>query len=499
VATATTASDVGSEPSAFKRYGAAVLAVALAAAVRLAIVPFVGRKATSLAFTLAVTVAAQYGGTAPALVAGALSAGVGTYLFLEPVYSFRIDDRADVLNVLISLVVYAGIGLLGGKLRRSLLASRHSEARFRLLSETVPGMVYSGRRRPDGSWSIPFASPRIAELYGVQPEDVVEDATPVFSKIHPQDLGPVHESINRSLAAMSAWRAEFRAIHPEKGEIWLEGHSMPVAEPDGSVIWHGIISDITARKRIQEEVLRLNADLERRVQERTAQLEAANTELEAFSYSVSHDLRAPLRGIDGWSLALLEDFGGQLDEKARGYLDRVRGEAQRMGLLIDDLLKLSRVSRAQMRLEPVDLTSLARQIEARLRESNPGRRMEFVVESGLNATADARLLEVALTNLLENAVKFTRMCELARIEFGRTQRDGASAFFVRDNGVGFDMQFAGALFGAFQRLHKATEFPGTGVGLATVQRVIHRHGGRIWADAQPGRGAAFYFTIGASR
>jgi len=321
----------------------------------------------------------------------------------------------------------------------------------------------------------------------------------VFSKLYPEDLDRVQESIAQSLKTMSIWRVEYRAIHPQKGEIWLEGHSMPVAEPDGSVIWHGVIFDITARKRAEEEILRLNADLEERVQERTAQLEAANKELEAFSYSVSHDLRAPLRGIDGWSLALLEDYGGQLDEKARQYLDRVRGEAQRMGLLIDSLLELSRVARTHMVLKPIDLSAIAGTIAARLRESHADRKLEFTIEAGLKTTGDARLMEIAIGNLLDNAVKFTGARDPARIEFGRTRHANDSTFFVRDNGVGFDMRYADVLFGAFQRLHKPSEFPGTGIGLATVQRVVHLHGGRIWAEAQPGKGATFYFTIGAPR
>jgi len=264
-----------------------------------------------------------------------------------------------------------------------------------------------------------------------------------------------------------------------------------------------LITDITERRRTQEalqeseERLRqLNAGLETRVRERTTQLEAANKELEAFAYSVSHDLRAPLRGIDGWSLALAEDYAGQLDARAHEYLDRVRSEAQRMGLLIDALLQLSRFTRAEMERDTVDLTSVAHTVAARLREAHPGRRIEFQIAPALTADGDARLLEIALTNLLGNAVKFTGPRDHARIEFGQMECEGERAFYVRDNGVGFDVPFASKLFGAFQRLHKASEFPGTGIGLATVQRIIHRHGGRVWAEAQPGQGATFYFTIG---
>jgi signal transduction histidine kinase len=267
---------------------------------------------------------------------------------------------------------------------------------------------------------------------------------------------------------------------------------------DGNIGGIIIFSElITERKRVEEEVRLLNAELEQRVRSRTEELETANRELEVFAHSVSHDLRAPLRGIDGWSLALLEDSGECLDAKGRKYLERVRSEAQRMGRLIDDLLHLSRVSRAELVPNAIDLTSLAETIVARLKEANPGRCIEFVIAPRLKCTGDARLLEIALTNLLDNAVKFTGPRTPARIEFGQTEYGGNPAFFVGDNGVGFDMAHAGMLFGPFQRLHKASEFPGTGIGLATVQRVIHRHGGRIWADARIGAGATLYFTLGA--
>jgi len=258
-------------------------------------------------------------------------------------------------------------------------------------------------------------------------------------------------------------------------------------------------ADVSERKQAEEKVRLLNLELEERVRSRTAALESANRELEAFAHSVSHDLRAPLRGIDGWSLALLEDYGERLDEQGHKYLDRVRSEAQRMGMLIDDLLHLSRVGRAELVLSTVNLTSLAETLIARLREANPDRIIEYIVAPQLTCIGDARLLEIALTNLLNNAVKFTGPRPHARVEFGQTHDPGNPAFFVRDNGVGFDMAYAKMLFAPFQRLHKTSEFPGTGIGLATVQRVIHRHGGRVWAEARVGEGASFYFTLGADK
>ncbi len=253
--------------------------------------------------------------------------------------------------------------------------------------------------------------------------------------------------------------------------------------------------EITRHKQAKEEIEKLNTELEQRVLQRTAWLNSTNKELESFAYSVSHDLRAPLRGIDGWSLALLEDYGERLDDEARRYLHRVRTETQQMGRLIDELLKLSRVTRAELQLMPIDLTDMARRIATLLQEERPHRRIEFIIQPELRANGDSQLINIALSNLFDNAVKFTGTRSHARIEFGEAEVDGEKAFFIRDDGVGFDMAYAPELFVAFQRLHKLSEFPGTGIGLATVQRIIHRHGGRIWANAQVDQGATFYFTL----
>ena len=245
-----------------------------------------------------------------------------------------------------------------------------------------------------------------------------------------------------------------------------------------------ITRDITERKRLEEGM---------RV--RTAQLEIANKELEAFCYSVSHDLRAPLRGIDGFSQALLQDCGDQLSSQGKEYLKRVCAATHRMGVLIDDLLNLSRITRAEMSFETVDLSQMASAIAHDLRAEDPGRKAEFIIAQDLRTKGDPHLIQVVLQNLIGNSWKFASKQELTRIEIGRNDSNGSSSFYITDNGAGFDSAHADRLFGAFQRLHSVSEFPGTGVGLATVQRIVHRHGGKIWANAEVDRGATFHFTL----
>jgi signal transduction histidine kinase len=260
-------------------------------------------------------------------------------------------------------------------------------------------------------------------------------------------------------------------------------------QPAGSV---SIMRDVTERRRMEQEMMR-----------QRDQLLVANRELESFAYSVSHDLRAPLRSISGFSSAIEEDFGSLLPAEAADYLKRIRSAAGRMGLLIDDMLKLSRVTRKEMRREQVNLSALAAETEALLREQHPGRTVACDIQPGLSASGDGSLLRIVLENLFSNAWKYTGRQPGAQIFFGTAdtydQVQGHArtvrTYCVRDNGVGFDMAHADKLFGAFQRLHPDSEFPGTGIGLATVQRIVHRHGGRVWASSSPGRGATFFFTL----
>lgn len=257
----------------------------------------------------------------------------------------------------------------------------------------------------------------------------------------------------------------------------------------------GILIDVTDQKRSEKELKKYKDQLEDLVKQRTAQLEVANKELEAFAYSVSHDLRAPLRAIDGFSLALLEDYEEKLDDQGKDFLNRVRASSQRMGQLIDDILKLSRLTRSDMRYEDVDLSAMARTITQELQAGDPDRDVEVAINPDLIERGDHPLLQVALENLISNAWKFTAGQGHAQIKFGTEVIGEETVYFLSDNGAGFDMAYADKLFGAFQRLHSAEDFPGTGIGLATAQRAIHRHGGRIWAKGAVNEGATFYFTL----
>ncbi len=365
---------------------------------------------------------------------------------------------------------------------------RISEELYRLLFETNPFPMWVVEIGTSRFLAVNYAA---TFFYGYSRAEfmnmTIEDIRPA-GYIH--DAKETGASVRGRLKSEGIWK--HRKKHGSVIDVEITSDDLIF---DGKPSRLVMSNDVTDREVARLDIQRLNEELEQRVFDRTAQLLVANNELEAFSYSVSHDLRAPLRHINGFSLALLEDYVEVLDETGKGYLREVRDASLEMSLLIEDILELSRVARSKMTRERVDLSAMVHTIVNSLRTESPDRNVNVTIEDGLTARGDKRLIEVMLTNLLGNAWKFTSKTEAAEISFGRQEESNQIRYFVRDNGAGFDMKYVDKLFGAFQRLHNKSEFEGTGIGLATVQRIVRRHGGNIWAEAGVHEGAVFYFTL----
>ncbi|MBW4487431.1 MAG: PAS domain S-box protein [Trichocoleus desertorum ATA4-8-CV12] len=372
------------------------------------------------------------------------------------------------------------------------VALRNSRERFRLLVEGVQdyAIIMLSAEGQVASWNS-----GAARIMGYQAPEIIGQSV---SRFYPDVSNSQAKAQQEIQIATTTGRFEEEGwrMRQDGSQFWA--HVILTALNDGTGQLRGfskVTRDITDRRRAEQEIKALNQELEQRVTERTTQLAAINQELEAFAYSVSHDLRAPLRSIDGFSQTLLERHAEQLDAKGQHYLQRVRAGTQRMGQLIDDLLNLSRVTRSEMSWQPVDLSAIAQSIATELQQSPPERQVELAIAPDLMAYGDTQLLTIVLDNLLRNAWKFTSKHSQAWVELGALPSADTPIYFVRDDGTGFDMEYAHKLFGAFQRLHAMTEFPGTGIGLATVQRIIHRHGGKVWAEGAVEQGACFYFTL----
>ncbi len=500
---------------------------------------------------------------------------------------------------------------------------REKDLEFRKLSANVPDLIYQFTRKPDGTYYVPIASAGIRNIFGCNPEDVINDFTPIGRVIFPEDVQRVIQDIEYSAKHMSYFTCEFRVQIPGREIQWIYSKSTPERLPDGSITWYGFNTDIT-EKKLAESILReseekfrklienlplpvayvsmdgkimfrnerfqqvmgyndeevpsvkewwevaypdetyrqmvmqmwelsvskareknadiepieyritckngedrtmivsgiiidenllitfidvtdrikaendikeLNETLEERVIERTEQLKAANNELEAFSYSVSHDLRAPLRHINGYVDLLNERFSELLPEKARHYLDTISSSTKQMGTLIDDLLQFSRTGRKELSLVKVDMNILVKEVLEKLKPDLESRKINWSIQELPTVFGDYSLLKQVWINMLDNAIKYSKFKEITEISIKVKQEKGYEVFSIQDNGVGFDMKYAHKLFGVFQRLHAQSEFEGTGIGLANVQRIIHKHNGHVWAEAQLGQGATFYFSL----
>ncbi len=370
---------------------------------------------------------------------------------------------------------------------------RASEERFRRLANNARDMIYR-MSLPDGSYE--YVSPAARELSGYPPEAFCSSPQLMRKILHPDWHGYFEEQWSRLLGGDMPPTYEYPIIHKSGDVRWWNQRNILVRDDAGlAVAIEGIVTDITERKRAEEEIRKLNQELEQRVKDRTADLEAANEELEGFTYTVSHDLRAPLRHIDGFIELLGMKVRTALDEQGRHYMDAVSSAAQKMGLLVDDLLSFSRTGRHAVSLQQVDLGTLLRDV---IREFNPdtaGRNIVWRIGDLPAVRGDAAMLRIVLVNLISNALKFTLPREQVEIEIGCQVDEKETIIFIRDNGVGFDMAYVNKLFNVFQRLHHADEFEGTGIGLANVRRIISRHGGRTWAEGEIDQGATFHFSL----
>jgi len=390
------------------------------------------------------------------------------------------------------------LGIIFKSLRHFLANLKETNAQLHLLNEETAAIFEGaevGIMVVDSDYRVQSYNTKMKELFFQDKEESEIRKENCFHLLCKEN-GPPEQCVCRNVLTSAG---PFRILGKK-----LRGHifdvaATPLKGKDGLI--NDIIvvyNDITELKQSQEALDKTNARLEQRVNERTAQLQATNKELDAFAYSVSHDLRAPLRSMEGFSHALMDDYADKLDDVGKGYLKRIQAGSVKMAELINALLKLSRVSRSELTIVPVKIGEMAAGIASELQETDSDRDVEFRINAGLTTIADGALIKSVMENLLGNAWKFTSKKGKALIEFGAIDNDCQQVFFVRDNGVGFSMEYVSRLFGAFQRLHRHDEFEGTGIGLATVQRIITLHGGRIWAEGTEGTGATFYFTLGGT-
>ena len=478
------------------RYGLALACPCVALALALLLVRY---GFINSVFLFGIAIVSWFAGPGPAVLAIVLSTAARDYFFIEPLYSFVIRP-SDIPHLIIFLLfgwLITGFAAVRRRVERELREARDKleiEVAERTRQASLLNLTHDTIFVRDMRDIITYWNRGAQELYGWMAEDAIgRRPRDLLQTIFPAPL----EEINANLLRNGRWEGDL--VHTKRDGAKLtvasrwalqrDEHGQPTAILETN-------NDITERNRAQEEIRKLNQELEQRVIERTRDLEAVNKELEAFAYSISHDLRAPLRHMSGYAELLQKHALSLLDEKGHRYLATIRESAKCMGELIDDLLTFSRIGRAETQKTIVSMDQLVKEVLTEVQEEASGRKINWRIGALANVYGDRSMLRVALVNLLSNAVKFTRRRELAEIEIGCSNgNQDEVVFYVKDNGVGFDMKYVNKLFRVFQRLHRAEDFEGTGIGLATVQRIIQRHGGRIWAEAEVNRGARFYFAV----
>jgi len=484
--------------SAIQGYGLAVLCVSVSFAVALFLDRHHFSTVSQPLFLLAIAIVAWYAGSGPAALAVVLSSLVNDYFFIPPLYSFYVT-REDVPHFVIFVLVALLVGWFASvrrRVERALLQSREElkrEVAERTQQASLLNLTHDTIFVRDMSDVITYWNRGAQELYGWTPEEAIgKQAHELLHAVFPVPI----DSIRAELLDSGRWEGEVektksdgtRVVVASRWSLRRDDQMRPAAILETN-------NDITERKRREREIRTLNEDL----QKRGTELAAINKELEAFAYSVSHDLRAPLRHMVGFTELLQKNAAAVLDEKSHRYVGIILEAAKRMGDLIDDLLAFSRIGRTETHKKTVSLEQLVREALSEVRHETEGRNIEWKVGAMPACYGDGSMLRLALINLISNAAKFTRTRPKAEIEIGSTdQKSDQVVVFVRDNGVGFDMKYSDKLFGVFQRLHPHDTFEGTGIGLATVQRIIHRHGGRVWAESQVDSGATFYFSLSKS-
>jgi PAS domain S-box-containing protein len=486
-------------PAALQRYGLAVVSVGAALGIALMLGQYRFRGVEFPLFLFAIALSVWYAGIGPGIVAVLLSSVAFDFFFTEPLYTLYV--RTSEVPYYILFILFASLLAWFSALRRrvemALVRSRdelQQEVELRTQQASLLDLTHDTIFVRDMNHVITYWNRGAQELFGWTAEEALgKHSRQLLRTVFPVAI----EEIERELLRTDRWEGELErakadgtaVVVASRWSLRRNDEGIPVAILETN-------NDITQRKRGEEEVLKLNQKLG----ERTTELEAINKELEAFAYSISHDLRAPLRHVVGYAEMLEKNASKVLDEKSRRYMTTILESAKRMGILIDDLLAFSRIGRAETRQTLVSLDQLVKEVRSEVAQETDARNISWKVGALPELYGDRSMLKLALVNLISNAVKFTRTRTQPQIEIGCAERpsDGV-VMFVKDNGVGFDMKYVNKLFGVFQRLHRADEFEGTGIGLATVQRIIHRHGGQVWAEGLVDQGATFFFSVPSQR